>query len=196
MFMTHAMEEKIQLLDEYIEKLDEAISKKSDELAKQLRHEIVAVYENEIDGIRSGLDAYSPHHVYLTTPVDNIGDATILRAKLYNYKLNLASGLHKLLRNNDNSVNVTQNVQQAMKNSISISLDQTVSDINSLPQESLSAEDKDTLCGKLASLSAEKSKESKWEKAQGVLKWIAEKGFEVGKIALPYVLQSVFNTPA
>ena len=57
MFMTHAMEEKIQLLDEYIEKLDEAISKKSDELAKQLRHEIVAVYENEIDGIRSGLDA-------------------------------------------------------------------------------------------------------------------------------------------
>ena len=131
----------------------------------------------------------------MTTPVDNIGDATILRAKLYNYKLNLASGLHKLLRNNDNSVNVTQNVQQAMKNSISISLDQTFSDINSLPQESLSAEDKDTLCGKLASLSAEKSKESKWEKAQGVLKWIAEKGFEVGKIALPYVLQAVFNTP-
>ena len=37
--------------------------------------------------------------------------------------------------------------------------------------------------------------ESKWEKAQGVLKWIAEKGFEVGKIALPYVLQAVFNTP-
>ena len=151
MFMTHAMEEKIQLLDEYIEKLDEAISKKSDELAKQLRHEIVAVYENEIDGIRSGLDAYSPHHVYMTTPVDNIGDATILRAKLYNYKLNLASGLHKLLRNNDNSVNVTQNVQQAMKNSISISLDQifTTGIIISRGQRYLMREISLSVCGEI-----------------------------------------------
>ena len=193
--MSHAMDQKNEMLDNYIEKLDDAISKGNGELAKQLRREIVAVYENEIDGIRSGLDAYSPHHVYMPTPIDNIGDATILRAKLYNYKLNLASGLHKLLRNNDNSVNVTQNVQQDVQNNISISLEQTVSDINSLPQESLSDEEKEILLGKLASLSAEKSKESKWEKAQGVLKWIAEKGFEVGKIALPYVLQTVFNTP-
>ena len=127
--------------------------------------------------------------------VDFIGDANILRAKLQNYRINLLTGLHKEFRNGDNSVNVTQNVQQAMQNSISISLEQTVSDINSLPQESLSDEDKEILCGKLASLSAEKSKESKWEKAQGVLKWIAEKGFDVGKIALPYVLQATFNTP-
>ena len=131
----------------------------------------------------------------LSRSPDYIGDARILKAKLENYKLNLLSGLYNEFRGSDSAINVTQNVHQQTSNTISISLEQTVSDINSLPQDSLSDEDKEILCGKLASLSAEKTKESKWEKAQGVLKWIAEKGFEVGKIALPYVLEAVFKTP-
>ena len=49
--MSHAMDQKNEMLDNYIEKLDDAISKGNGELAKQLRREIVAVYENEIDGI-------------------------------------------------------------------------------------------------------------------------------------------------
>ena len=192
--MNFAMTDKVQMIDEYIQKLIKAVDSNDVSTAKKLQNEIIAVYDEEINGIRTGLDNYSPVKTMSKT-VDFIGDANILRAKLQNYKINLLTGLHKEFRNGDNSVNVTQNVQQDMQNSISITLEQTVSDINSLPQESLSDEEKEILLGKLASLSAEKSKESKWEKAQGVLKWIAEKGFEVGKIALPYVLQAVFNTP-
>lgn len=192
--MTHAMEEKIRMLEEYIEDLTKAVNTSDTTSAKSLQEEIIAVYDNEIDGLKSELDSYSVHCTFGDKTVDYIHDAKLLRAKLRNYKLNLTSGLHKVLRNGQGAVNVTQTVQQDMQNSISISLEQIVSDINSLPQESLSDEDKEILCGKLASLSAGKTKESKWEKAQGVLKWVAEKGFEVGKIALPYVLEAVFKT--
>lgn len=193
--MTHAMEEKIQMLEEYIGKLTEAIETSNTVSAKHLQKEVIAVYDNEIDGLRNELDNYSIVHSFGETPVDFIHDAKLLSAKLRNYKINLTSGLHKIFRNDEGAVNVTQNVQQKVQNNITISLEQTVSDINSLPQGVLSDEDKEILCGKLASLSTQKTTVSKWEKAQNVLKWIAEKGFEVGKIALPYVLQTVFNTP-
>lgn len=186
--------EKIEMLDNYIRQLTQSVESNDITAAKTLQNEIISVYDHEINGIRTGLDNYS---AVLSTSksVNFLSDARILRSKLENYRLNLLSGLYDKFQNHDNAIKVTQSVQQQTNNNIVISLEQTVSDINSLPQESLSDEDKEILCGKLASLSAEKSKKSKWEKAQGVLKWIAEKGFEVGKIALPYVLQATFNTP-
>lgn len=187
--------EKIEMLDNYIRQLTQAVESNDITAAKTLQNEIISVYDHEIDGIRTGLDNYSAV-LSASKSVNFLGDARILRSKLENYKLNLLSGLYDKFRSHDNAIKVTQSVQQQTNNNIVISLEQTVSDINSLPQESLSAEDKDILCGKLASLSTEKSKDSKWEKAQSALKWIAEKGFEVGKIALPYILQTVFNTPA
>ena len=183
------------MLDSYIQQLAQAVESNDVKAAKTLQNEIISVYDNEIDGIKTGLDNYNTDF-FMTKLPDFIGDARILRAKLQNYKLNLLSGLYGEFRSRDNAIKVTQSVQQQANTSISISLEQTVSNINSLSQESLSDDDKEILCGKLASLSAEKSKDSKWEKAQGALKWIAEKGFEVGKIALPYILQTVFNTPA
>lgn len=186
--------DKIKMLEDYIEKLETVVANDDTAAAKVLQNEVISVYDHEIDGLKTGLDNYSIAPLLSRSP-DYIGDARILKAKLENYKLNLLSGLYSEFRSGDSAINVTQNVHQQTSNTISISLEQTVSDINSLPQESLSDEDKEILCGKLASLSAEKTKESKWEKAQGVLKWIAEKGFEVGKIALPYVLEAVFKTP-
>ena len=187
--------EKIKMLDNYIQQLNQAVASNDIKAAEDLQHEIISVYNQEIDGIKTGLNNYSAV-LSMSKSVDFIRDARILKSKLENYKFNLLSGLYEKFGSRDNAIKVTQSVQQQTNNNISISLEQTVSGINSLPQESLSDEDKEILCGKLATLSAEKSKESKWEKAQSVLKWIAEKGFEVGKIALPYVLQTVFNTPA
>ena len=191
-----AMDEKIQKLDEYIEKLDNAIESNNESEAGQLRHEIISVYEYEIDGIRNGLEAFNPSRAFVAFSPNNVKDAKILRAKLQNYKLNLKSGLHTVLRGNDSSVNVVQNNQQEMHSNITITLQQTISDINSLPEDILSDEEKEILCGKLATLSAEKNSKSRWEKAQGILKWIAEKSFELGKVALPYILQAIQNTSA
>ena len=91
--MTHFMEEKIKVLEGYICALDDAITKKDVGKAKELQTEIIAVYEPEIESLKSELDNYSFTHYGANTPVDYIGDAKLLRAKLQNYKLNLASGL-------------------------------------------------------------------------------------------------------
>lgn len=189
-----AMDKKIQKLDEYIEKLDNAIESNNESEAEQLRREIIAVYEYEIDGIRNGLDAYSADRALVSRPYNDVHDARLLRAKLENYKLNLESGLYTVRCGNDSAVNIVQNNQQEMHSNITITLQQTISDINSLPENILSDEDKEILCGKLATLSAEKNSKSQWEKAQGILKWIANKSFELGKVALPYVLQAIQNT--
>ena len=191
-----AMDEKIQKIDEYIEKLNYAIESNNESEAGQLRREIIAVYEHEIEGIRNGLDAYSADRALVSRPYNDVRDARLLRAKLENYKLNLKTGLHTVLRGNDSFVNVIQNNQQEMHSNITITLQQTIFDINSLPENILSNEEKEILCGKLATLSAEKNSKSRWEKAQGILKWIADKSIELGKVALPYVLQAIQNTSA
>ena len=63
--------------------------------------------------------------------------------------------------------------------------------INQLPESVLSTDDKALLTGKLTQISFEKEPESRWEKAKGALKWIAEKGIEVGIAALPYIVQAL-----
>ena len=57
--MTHFMEEKIKILEDYICMLEDAMTKKDVGKAKELQTEIIAVYEPEIDSLKSELDNYS-----------------------------------------------------------------------------------------------------------------------------------------
>lgn len=189
--MTHSMEEKIRTIDGYIEQLEDSISTGDSKKAENLQTEIIAVYEPEIDGLKVNLDHYNVSHLYLNNPVDYIGDAKLLKAKLQNYKLNLASGLYKPFRGTDGAVTVTQHVNQDVSTEVVITLEQTISNIQSLPETALSAEDKDILSGKLAAISSEKDKEKRWEKVSVTLKWIAEKGIQVGIAALPYIAKAL-----
>lgn len=188
--MNAAMAEKLQMLDDYIAKLEKVISDNNISDAEYLQREIIATFDGEIPNLHSGLDNFD----YMTDkPVDFIGDAKVLKSKLRNYKLNLGSRLIRPFNNTNGSVQVTQTVQQDVKNTITITLEQTIANVNSLPSSILSDEDKEVLCGKLATLSAEKSKESKWEKAKGVLKWIADKSVDVGIATLPFIIQALNN---
>lgn len=192
--MTHFMEEKIKVLEGYICALDDAITKKDVGKAKELQTEIIAVYEPEIDSLKSKLDNYSFTHYGASTPVDYIGDAKLLRAKLQNYKLNLASGLYKPFQGVDGAVTVTQHVNQDVSTSVVINLEQTIHSILQLPESVLSDDEKEILSGKIASISAEKDREKRWEKVSGVLKWIADKGIQVGIAALPYITKMLEAT--
>ena len=186
--MNAAMSNKLQMINEYIDKLEKAILANSESDAESLQKEIIAIFGQEILGLRDGLDHYSWNGFFdPNRRVDFIGDAKLLKSKLTNYRSNLKAGLIKTFGNGDGSVQVTQTVQQDMKNTITITLEQALKNVNNLPNDCLSNEDKDILCGKLATLSAEQNKESKWESAKGILKWIAEKGIEVGIAALPYI---------
>ncbi len=193
--MTHYMEEKLQMLESYIDKLETAVSQNDNAKAKTLQKEIIAVYEPEIASLRSLLDSQDVSHLLPNaTPVDYIGDAKLLQKKLQNYRLNLVTGIYKPFQSSDGAVTVTQQVNQDVSTEVVITLDQVISSIQDLPETALSAEDKDILSGKLAAISSEKDKEKRWEKVSGSLKWIAEKGIQVGIAALPYIAKALEAT--
>ena len=56
----------------------------------------------------------------------------------------------------------------------------------------LKSDDKGELISLLQELdSAQKTKESKWNKAKGILKWLADKSVDVGITVLPYILDNL-----
>ena len=185
--MTHFMEEKIKIIDEYIGRLNDAIEGNDREKAKKLQTEIIAVYEPEIDSLKSELDNYNFAHFGTNTPVDYVGDAKLLKAKLQNYKLNLASGLYKPFQSAEGAVTVTQHVNQDVNATLVVTFEQVIHNIQQLPDSVLSDEEKEVFSGKIAAISAEKDKEKRWGKVCSALKWIAEKGIQVGIAALPYI---------
>ena len=193
--MTHSMEEKLQMLERYIDKLETAVSQNDNATAKTLQREVIAVYDPEIESLRGGLDSQSISHSFKNSPpVDYIGDAILLRVKLQNYRLNLASGICKPFQYSDGAVTVTQHVSQDVSTSVIVNLEQAIHNIQELPESVLSSEDKEILSGKIASISAEKDKEKRWGKVCSALKWIAEKGIQVGIAALPYIAKTLEAT--
>ena len=193
--MTHYMEEKIKIIDEYIGRLTDVIERNDIEKAKKLQTEIIAVYEPEIDSLKSELDNYNFAHFGTNTPVDYVGDAKLLKAKLQNYKLNLASGLYKPFQSAEGAVTVTQHVNQDVNATLVVTFEQVIHNIQQLPDSVLSDEEKEVLSGKIAAISAEKDKEKRWGKVCSALKWIAEKGIHVGIAALPYIAKALEETP-
>ena len=192
--MTHFMEEKIKIIDEYIGRLNDAIEGNDREKAKKLQTEIIAVYEPEIDSLKSELDNYNFAHFGTNTPVDYVGDAKLLKAKLQNYKLNLASGLYKPFQSAEGAVTVTQHVNQDVNATLVVTFEQVIHNIQQLPDSVLSDEEKEVLSDKIAAISAEKDKEKRWGKVCSALKWIAEKGIQVGIAALPYIAKTLEAT--
>lgn len=190
-----AIAEKEELMDSYIARCD---SVKEYSEAMKLQDEIVGVFGNEISHITASLDRGSYDGSGCFSPIDYCGNIKLLRAKLVNHKINIKQGntfvnddSGKGSKNGQASVVVQQYNNQSMSSnvSISITLEQTIENINQLPESALSADDKELLAGKLAQISVEKEPESRWEKAKGALKWIAEKGIEVGIAALPYIVE-------
>ena len=192
--MTHFMEEKTKILEGYICALDDAITKSDEGKAKELQTEIIAVYEPEIPSLKDELDNYSFEHAYTHTRVDYIGDAKLLKAKLQNYKLNLVTGLYRPFQDADGAVTVTQHVSQDVSTSVIVNLEQVIHNIQELPESVLSSEEKEILSGKIVSISAEKDKEKRWGKVCSALKWITEKGIQVGIAALPYIAKALEAT--
>lgn len=193
--MTHSMEEKLQMLESYIDKLETAVSQNDNATAKTLQREIIAVYEPEIASLRSQLDSQDVSHLFQNaSSVDYIGDAKLLQKKLQNYRLNLVTGIYKPFQSSDGAVTVTQHVSQDVSTSVIVNLEQAIHNIQELPESVLSSEDKEILSGKIASISAEKDKEKRWGKVCSALKWIAEKGIQVGIAALPYIAKTLEAT--
>lgn len=74
----------------------------------------------------------------------------------------------------------------------SVTFNQTVNTIKQLDDSILKSDDKEALISLLQELdSVQETKESKWNKAKGILKWLADKSVDVGIAALPYILDNL-----
>ncbi len=182
------MGSKNSFINSYISQLQEAINSNDIKEAERLQKEIIAVFANEIDNIDAGLDNGKSEN--WNSPVDFIGNAKLLKGKLDNYRINIKKGMN-INPQRHKGINITQQVTQQVKNDIRISFEQTISQIHEIPEDALSDEEKDILCGKLTAIELSKDKKSRWSKVQDALKWIAEKGIEVGTAALPYILKAI-----
>ena len=188
------MNSKIELIDEYIAKCDSCSKKDSEKFVQ----ECISLFKNEISNITDGLDIYNHEHMFdvlssQTRNVDCLDDVRLLKKKFLNYKASLEYDLEKSKNINSQTVNVNQSQNQSNQTSISISFEQTISAIEAIPNDKLPQDEKELLVGKLTKLNTEKDKSKLWEKTQSVLKWIAEKGFEVGIAALPYIAEALKN---
>ena len=85
-------------------------------------------------------------------------------------------------------------MNQDVNATLVVTFEQVIHNIQQLPDSVLSDEEKEVLSGKIAAISAEKDKEKRWGKVCSALKWIAEKGIQVGIAALPYIAKTLEAT--
>ncbi|MCI1930964.1 MAG: hypothetical protein LKJ13_04640 [Clostridia bacterium] len=201
------MDKKIQFIQEFIDKCDDIINNQDSKKAKELENEIIGVFSNEISKLTSCLELSSiTPHLEGRNP-NYLKDIHLLKMKLMNYIRNLESQIKEseykleLARlqaqgvniNNSNTANNSNNSSSNAKvdSTAIITLDQVSETISQIPEQYLTASQKEELELKLESLEENKNSKDK-EKVKGkftdVLKFISDKA-EAGIAVLPYIAQ-------
>lgn len=192
---------KLEFIQSYI---DKCISCENNTLAESLVIEIEGVFTDEIPRITNQLNRYSWG---IDTDVDYMHDVKLLQQKLENYKINLIEQEIKAQRNletlrlqeaiSKNKIQVNAYGGSANSNStanssstVTVEIDQIINAINEISPDILSDTNKEELEEKLAAIEVAKisgNKEKLGDKVGNVLKYIADKGIEVGIAVLPYL---------
>lgn len=182
---------KIDRLKAQIKEADCILDSKDITHAQEFQDLMVATYSSEIPFLAQKLSTYQ-----YGASEDYLNDTRILKEILLNYQANIESGLTNSEKK-DGRIVVTQQVQQQSNLSVNISIEQTLQAIERIPESILASEDKEILQGKLSSIEVtlKTDKKSAWGKISSVLKWIADKGIEVGVAALPYIVAALQKTP-
>lgn len=183
--------EKKELIDKYIEQCDTVIDNKN---AHRLVDDIIAVFHAEIPDIVLNLDLGRITYENINNQDKiYINDIRRLKLKLENYRVNVEMEEEKEKRkleelkiqktiltiNNTNTLNVEVNFEQArakvnnLTNMQQSEIDEILEKINQL-EKIIKSTDK---------------KEKKWENSKNIMKWIADKGVDVGIALLPLLLQ-------
>lgn len=183
--------------DEYISKYND-LSTESDYI--EYCNSVVNLFANEIQGISKNKPYISPLTGERTNCLTNEEYAKLLKEKLELKKNNDIYELEKLRLQAEiskASIQVTATGGNANANStsnalstVTVTLDQTVNTINEIPSDILSDEEKEELEEKLSALEVARNSGDKGKlssKVGNVLKYIADKGIEVGIASLPYL---------
>lgn len=185
---------KIENLEKYIAACDDIRNGENEK--ERFIEEIFAIYDDEISNLRSGLDMYEWHTDSNVTDYD--GDIIKIKAKLINYKDNLEMEEQKrkdeleLARLKQGNINVSANANNTNNINIKITLDQAIENINQIPDDIMTKDEKEDLEDKLSGIDAavkSGKKEKAKEKICGVLKFLADKGADALIVMLPYIGQ-------
>ena len=154
---------KIDTLQKYIDACDEKRNNTHDKY--EFIQQVFGVYDNEIENIHK----------------DN------LEMEEQKRKDEL-----ELVRLGHNNINLSANANNSNNINISITLEQAIKNIEQIPEETMSKDEKDDLEDKLSGIDAavkSGKKEKAKEKIAGVLKFLADKGADALIAMLPYLGQ-------
>ena len=183
--------DKLEFIDSYIKQCDEIIAANDYNGAKSLSTDIVSTFKNEIDNIKDELDNYSLSGFYSSRKTDFLGDLKLLKQKLENYYYTIRAENEKMqyelemARLAQPILTASAEAKQTVNNNISI---------YGVPKEELSEGEKKEIKDLLYSLEGIKSTKDRnmfWEKAKGLLKYLLDKGIDVGIAILPYILNGL-----
>jgi len=177
------------------------------EEAKKLANLLVGVYQNQIKDIKKNLYGYNFWGNFKEEKIPSqsgyIDNVIMLKDKLRNYRDTLkrdvlSKSLERevaFLKSQPTTFNVSQNVNNEI--SIKIDLEQTIDAVWNLSDSTLGEWDKKELEEQLYEIQRAKRNNDKGEivsKVGKVLKFIAEKGVEVGIATLPYIMETLKYT--
>lgn len=195
---------KIDLLDNYIKQLSE-VNKLDNSQVESLIEDITRVVLSPDDLTALVLDYYWAEDADYSSDIRKLKskleyDKAILMdeqekanklEKVEREKRELEKlGLEVELSKSNVTINNTNHNEANATSTVSITIDQTIKAINEISPEVLSAYEKEELEEKLSAIEVAKTsgnKEKLAGKVGNVLKYIADKGIEVGIAALPYL---------
>lgn len=195
--------DKLVLINEYISRCETVIANKDIRGSEILQDEIIGVFEAEIPHIKSQLDNYSGMGFFDSGhKVDFISDIKLLKQKLINYAANIKLEQDRMsyelelakLKQPNLSATAEAIAEQSITNNIEISITNIIDQINKIEDEKISPEDKRILQEYIYSLEGIKSTKNKskfWDKSKEVLKFLIDKGIDIAKIILPYILSGL-----
>ncbi len=170
---------KTSIISSYISKCKKVLEDKDIEVAKELEDEIVSVYYAEIKELTTGLDNYAG--LGYPREINFLKDIKLLKAKLENYRSDLKRTPMEKASTKNTTFNINNSSSTSINNEISITLEQTMKNINDIPSNILTDDEKQELEDKLASLQLavnSKNKEKIGTKLLNVLKFVINKGPE------------------
>jgi len=196
--------DKIAFIEEYIEKCNSTTSKQI------LIREINCTFKNDIDDISNGLNFYG--YGSSISNEDYSEDLTKLKAILTNYKCDLQREdkirtdelrmleLKSQITINNNNHNTNNSKSNSSATAIAtVTINQTMKNINELPEDILNKEDSVELKDLIYSIEemiAEKEKSGAKSKISKVLETIGNKGFDLFVAVAPYLIQAAATVQA
>lgn len=170
---------KTSIISSYISRCKKVLEDKDIEEAIELEDEIVSVYDAEIKELTTGLNNYAD--LGCPREINCLKNIKLLKAKLENYRSNLKRTPIEKVNAKNTTLNINNSLSTSINNEISITLEQTMKNINDIPSNILTDDEKQELEDKLASLQLavnSKNKEKIRTKLLNVLKFVVNKGPE------------------